>query len=84
MGKMMELKSGKLETELIVSMDSIDWTNAIDEHYELLLSAEQHLRQAISDINKIIEQQEEYSEKRIEDSLIWVFFLFSLKIHPPL
>ena len=63
MGKMMELKSGKLETELSAAMDSIDWTNAIDEHYELLLSAEQHLRQAISDINKIIEQQEEYSEK---------------------
>lgn len=63
MGKMMELKSGKLETELSAAMDSIYWTNAIDEHYELLLSAEQHLRQAISDINKIIEQQEEYSEK---------------------
>lgn len=59
----MELKSGKLETELSVAMDSIDWSNAIDEHYELLLSVEQHIRQAISDINKIIEAQEEYSEK---------------------
>lgn len=63
MGKMMELKSGKLETELSVAMDSIDWSNATDDHYELLLSAEQHIRQAISDVNKIIELQEEYSEK---------------------